>query len=88
MMTLRARRASACISRSDWIEIQAPASCSSLWIIDPAGRHIATIHVPQQTANHAWGGPDRRNLYIQASTSVYMIPTHVGPHRESFMTSH
>tara|TARA_B100001059_G_C17710235_1_gene515046 strand:+ start:24 stop:944 length:921 start_codon:yes stop_codon:yes gene_type:complete len=59
-----------------------------LWIIDPAGRHIATIHVPQQTANHAWGGPDRRNLYIQASTSVYMIPTHVGPHRESFMTSH
>ena len=39
-----------------------------------AGRQaLATILIPERVANVAWGGPDRKTLYICASSSVYRV---------------
>ncbi len=48
-----------------------------VWVISPEGRHLGTILFPEQPANCAWGGQDRRTLYITAETSVYRIRTDV-----------
>ncbi len=56
-----------------------------LWVISPAGEHIGTILVPENTGNHTWGGPDWRTLFVPSSTSVYTVRTLVGPRRESYM---
>jgi len=45
-----------------------------VWIFSPAGKHIATILMPERVANLNWGGSDGKSLYITASSSVY-------PHR-------
>jgi gluconolactonase len=42
-----------------------------VWIFSPAGKHIGTIDMPEKAGNLAWGGQDRKTLYIVASTSVY-----------------
>jgi len=44
-----------------------------VWIFSSAGRHLATILVPEPASNVAWGGPEGRSLFITASTSVYQI---------------
>jgi gluconolactonase len=44
-----------------------------VWIMSPAGKHIATIGVPERVGNLAWGDKDGKTLYITASTSVYRI---------------
>jgi gluconolactonase len=44
-----------------------------IWVISPDGRRLGTIAVPELTANCTFGGPDRRDLYITASRSVYRI---------------
>lgn len=44
-----------------------------VWIFSPAGRHFATILVPEPASNVAWGGSGGRSLFITASTSVYRI---------------
>lgn len=44
-----------------------------LWILSPKGKHLGTIPTPKNTANMAWGGPDRKTLYITATDSVYRI---------------
>lgn len=44
-----------------------------VWIISPAGKHIATIGVPERVGNLAWGDKDAKTLYITASTSIYRI---------------
>jgi gluconolactonase len=49
------------------------AGPAGIWIISPEGKHLGTILVPERTANVAWAGPDRRTLYICASTSVYRV---------------
>ena len=46
-----------------------------IWIWSQKGRHLGTIHVPQQPANLTWGGRDRSTLFITAGTSVYKIKT-------------
>jgi gluconolactonase len=46
-----------------------------VWIMSPAGKHIATIQVPERVANLNWGDKDGKTLYITASTSVYRIRT-------------
>lgn len=47
-----------------------------LWVLDPAGRHLAHVDFPEKTANCAWGG-DGCDLYVTASTSVYLLRTRV-----------
>jgi gluconolactonase len=42
-------------------------------ILSPEGKHLATILMPERVANVAWGGPDRKTLYICASSSVYRV---------------
>jgi gluconolactonase len=44
-----------------------------LWIISPDGKHLGTLHGPEHPHNMAWGGADRRTLYLTAQTGVYRI---------------
>ena len=44
-----------------------------VWIFSPAGKHIATILMPERVSNVNWGGRDSKSLFITASTSVYQI---------------
>ncbi len=44
-----------------------------VWVINPSGRHLGTIKIPEIASNCAWGGRDWKSLYITATTSVYMI---------------
>ena len=48
------------------------AGPGGVWIFSPAGRHIATILVPEVVSNLNWGG-EGRTLFITASSSVYRI---------------
>jgi gluconolactonase len=49
------------------------AGPGGVWIFSPAGKHIATIRMPEVVSNVNWGGQDGRSLFITASTSVYQI---------------
>lgn len=56
-------------------------SMGNIYCCGPGGIHVfspeavclGVIHVPEYTANMAWGDPDFRSLFITASTSVYRI---------------
>jgi len=56
-------------------------SAGNVYCCGPGGIHVfapdavclGVIHVPEHTANFAWGDADHRSLYITASTSVYRI---------------
>ena len=53
------------------------AGPAGVWIFSPEGKPLATIVMPERTSNVAWGGPDRKTLYITASSSVYRIRLNV-----------
>lgn len=42
-------------------------------VFDPAGKYLGTIKVPRQPANLAFGGPDKRTLYLTARQGLYRI---------------
>lgn len=44
-----------------------------VWIFSPEGKPLGTVVMPEKSANVAWGGPDRKTLYITASSSIYRI---------------
>jgi gluconolactonase len=44
-----------------------------IWVISPDGTHLRTLELPEDPHNLAWGGEDRRTLYVTALTSVYRI---------------
>lgn len=44
-----------------------------IWVVEPTGRHIGTIALPEQPANLAFGDPDGLSLYVTARTSLYRI---------------
>jgi gluconolactonase len=46
-----------------------------IWVIDPQGRRLGVIRVPEVPRNLAFGGPDARTLYITAGTSLYSLQT-------------
>jgi gluconolactonase len=46
-----------------------------VWIFDPAGNHLGTINLPEQTANLTWGDADYGTLYFTSSTSVFKLRT-------------
>ena len=48
------------------------AGPGGVWIFSPAGKHLATILVPEVVSNIGWGG-DGKSLFITASSSVYRI---------------
>lgn len=49
-----------------------------VWVISPQGKHLATVRLPDipgvRTTNLAFGGTDRRTLYITARTHLYRLP--------------
>jgi gluconolactonase len=49
------------------------AGPGGVWIFSPEGKPLATILFTEKVANVAWGGPDRRTLYVTASSSVYRV---------------
>jgi gluconolactonase len=49
------------------------AGPGGVWIFSPEGKPLGTIVMPERVGNVAWGGPDRKTLYICASTSVYRV---------------
>jgi len=44
-------------------------------ILSPDGELLQTIAVPEQATDVAWGGADRSDLYVTATTSLYRIKT-------------
>jgi gluconolactonase len=49
------------------------AGPGGVWIFSSEGKPLGTIVMPERVANLAWAGPDRKTLYICASTSVYRV---------------
>jgi gluconolactonase len=49
------------------------AAPGGVLILSPEGKPLGTILIPEKVANVAWAGPDRKTLYITASTSVYRV---------------
>jgi gluconolactonase len=43
-----------------------------IWLLSPAGEHLATLRLPEDPHNLAWGEDDR-TLYVTALTSVYRL---------------
>ena len=51
-----------------------------LHVFAPNGQILGVIRVPEVAANFNWGDPDRKTLYICATSSVYSCRTLVpGP---------
>jgi gluconolactonase len=46
---------------------------AGIWIFSPEGKPLGIILMPERTSNVAWGGADRKTLYITASSSIYRI---------------
>jgi sugar lactone lactonase YvrE len=46
---------------------------SEVWIYDRKGKPLGVVEVPERPGSLAFGGPDRRTLYIAARTSLYSI---------------
>jgi gluconolactonase len=53
------------------------AGPAGVWIFSPEGKALGTIVMPERVANLAWGGPDRKTLYIAASTSIYRVDLNI-----------
>ncbi len=49
------------------------AGPGGVWIFSPEGKPLGTIVMPERVANLAWGGPNRKTLYITADSSVYRV---------------
>jgi len=49
------------------------AGPGGVWIFSPEGKPLATILTTEKVANLAWAGPDRKTLYITASSSIYRV---------------
>ena len=48
-------------------------AAAGIRIYSPEGKLLETIRIPENPTNVAFGGPDRKTLYITAQTSVYSI---------------
>ena len=44
-----------------------------VWVLNPEGKRMGVIPVPQLPSNLAWGDEDLKTLYITARSSVYRI---------------
>jgi len=48
-----------------------------VWIYDRNGKEIGVLEIPERTGGLAFGGPDKRTLFIGARSSLYSIRTKV-----------
>ncbi len=44
-----------------------------IWVLNPEGKRLGIIQVPQLPANLAWGDRDWKTLYITARSSLYRV---------------
>ena len=44
-----------------------------IWVISPSGEPLDLLELPEIPHNLAWGGPDGRDLYVTAMTSIYRL---------------
>ena len=49
-------------------------ACKGVAIYTPQGKLVQMIPFPETPANLAFGGPDRKTLYVTARTSIYRVP--------------
>ena len=49
------------------------STSAGVLVLSPEGRHLGTIHVPEQPTNIAWGDEDGKTLYVTAITALYRI---------------
>ncbi len=49
------------------------AGPGGVWIFSPEGKPLATILMPGRVANVAWGGADRKVLYITGSEGIFRV---------------
>jgi gluconolactonase len=47
-------------------------------VLNPAGKEIQQIKVPETPSNVCFGGKDKKTLYITARKSIYQIETNIG----------
>lgn len=62
------------------VDVEGSIYCTgpgALWVYQPNGELVGTIIGPQRPANVAFGGPDRKTLYLTSRTSVYTLRTKV-----------
>jgi gluconolactonase len=58
------------------VDVEGRVYCTGpggVWVFAPDGSHLGTIRLPEIPANLAFGGPDRRTLFLTARTSVYAM---------------
>jgi gluconolactonase len=48
-----------------------------VWVISPTGERLGILEVPEEVGNLAWGGPDRRSLFLASSTTLRVVETRV-----------
>jgi len=48
-------------------------TASGVQVIDPRGNYLGTIRLPAVARNLAFGGPDRRTLYLTALEALYQV---------------
>jgi gluconolactonase len=48
-----------------------------VWVLDPSGERLGRIRAPEVVGNLAFGGEDRRTLFLMTSTTVHSLPTRV-----------
>ena len=58
-----------------------------LWILAPSGGILGVIRTRQEPSNVAWGGHDRRTLYLTAPNEVYRIRLGIAGARSSLPVS-
>ena len=44
-----------------------------VWVVEPSGRHVGTVPLPERPSNLAFGDSDGLSLYITAQTSIYRL---------------
>lgn len=49
------------------------ANKDGLLVLHPGGKRMALIPLPSVPANLCWGGPDRKDLFVTARESVYLL---------------
>lgn len=46
---------------------------AGFWIIEPSGKSLGRVTLPELPANFAWGDSDWKTLYLAARTSIYRM---------------
>jgi gluconolactonase len=49
------------------------STAAGIQVIDPRGTHLGIIRLPSVARNVAFGGKDRRTLYLTALESLYRV---------------